>query len=113
MKQLNDYSNLFSFISSSKIAKDESSYNSDSANDFEESELDILTSGCASWNEVLTMWKKTHSFRQNELVNDNMKIGDYIDKYVVILNEKSYELVSSLSARPTIKFKQTTNVVLF
>lgn len=62
--------------------------------DIDESEINILKKCDSEWDLVLATWRKTHSFRQHELKHGNMEASEYIEKYQVILHEKSYELVS-------------------
>lgn len=83
--------NINNIISCAAVA-DDSSILSDS--EVDENQLEILKSGCADWNLVLEIWRKTHYFRQNEFKNENLDAMEYMDKYKVLQHEHNYELVS-------------------
>ncbi|XP_075163647.1 uncharacterized protein LOC142236260 isoform X2 [Haematobia irritans] len=56
-------------------------------------DLRILQIQNSQWAKVLEIWKKSHLVRQNELKNTNMSTYDYMEKYKVLCNERSYDLI--------------------
>lgn len=57
-------------------------------------ELKILETTNVDWNKTRELWIKSHSYRQNELQNNELSTIDYIQKYNIHLNENFHELVS-------------------
>ncbi|XP_061390593.1 uncharacterized protein LOC133325908 isoform X2 [Musca vetustissima] len=56
-------------------------------------ELKILETTNVDWNKTRELWIKSHSYRQNELQNNELSTIDYIQKYNIHLNENFHELL--------------------
>lgn len=67
-------------------------------------QLDLLKTGLGEWNVIVANWKNTHSLRAKELENIEFSTHDYFEKYPVLLQVKSYELVSIRKIFLTIVF---------
>ncbi|XP_075159118.1 uncharacterized protein LOC142232263 isoform X2 [Haematobia irritans] len=71
-----------------------SSSEEEQVDDFDTKELELLNpSKNESWDTVLTTWKKSHRYRQNQLKTRNMQPTLYIVEYSILLNAKWHELI--------------------